>query len=388
MAPENRDVHEELHAPPRRRRSAGSRPTTRARRSSVSSGRRSLPPMAQALLDSTTLPDFGGELLQDGDPGYEDARRVFNAAIDRRPALIARCTGVADVIAALALRARARAATSRVRGGGHSVAGHAVVDGGLMIDLRPMNRVRVDPERRTAWCGGGANWGELDRETQAFGLAVTGRADGRHRRRRADARRRQRLARAQVRLHGRQPDLGRGGHRGRAAGRGERGAQPRPVLGAQGRRRQLRRRHRLRVPAARGRAARLRRDAVLPDRRGRRPAEGLPRLHGGRARRDLRRRGDPVRPARGVRARAGPRQAGAGGDRVLRGPGRGGRARVRAAARVGPALEMLGADAVRGGAGADRAGQPARAPPLLEGGPPRRARRTRRSRPSSRAHPT
>jgi len=129
--------------------------------------------MAQALFDSITLPDFGGELLRDGDPGYDDSRRVFNAAIDRRPALIARCSGVADVIAALAL-AREHGLQVSVRGGGHSVAGHAVVDGGLMIDLRPMNRVRVDPERRTAWCGGGANWGELDRETQAFGLAVTG----------------------------------------------------------------------------------------------------------------------------------------------------------------------------------------------------------------------
>jgi FAD/FMN-containing dehydrogenase len=129
--------------------------------------------MAQAVLDTATVEGFGGELLTDGDVGYDDARRVFNAAIDRKPALIARCTGVADVMAALAL-AREHGLEVSVRGGGHSVAGHAVVDGGIMIDLRPMNAVRVDPERRTAWCGGGANWGELDRETQAFGLAVTG----------------------------------------------------------------------------------------------------------------------------------------------------------------------------------------------------------------------
>ena len=129
--------------------------------------------MAQAILDSAVIEGFGGELLRDGDPGYDDARRVFNAGIDRRPAVIARCTGVADVIDALAL-AREHGLDVSVKGGGHAVAGHAVVDGGLTIDLRPMNRVRVDPERRTAWCGGGTKWGELDRETQAFGLAVTG----------------------------------------------------------------------------------------------------------------------------------------------------------------------------------------------------------------------
>jgi FAD/FMN-containing dehydrogenase len=129
--------------------------------------------MAQATLDSATIDGFGGELLRDGDDGYDEARRVFNAGIDRRPALIARCTGVADVMAALAL-AREQGLEVSVRGGGHSVAGHAIVDDGVVIDVRPMNRVRVDPERRTAWVGGGANWGELDRETQAFGLAVTG----------------------------------------------------------------------------------------------------------------------------------------------------------------------------------------------------------------------
>jgi FAD/FMN-containing dehydrogenase len=129
--------------------------------------------MAQAVLDLTALEGFGGELLRDGDPGYDEARRVFNAGIDRRPALIARCSGVADVIAALGA-ARDHGLDVSVRGGGHSVSGQAIVEDGLVIDVRPMNRVRVDPERRTAWCGGGANWGELDRETQAFGLAVTG----------------------------------------------------------------------------------------------------------------------------------------------------------------------------------------------------------------------
>ncbi|HEX3279495.1 MAG TPA: FAD-binding oxidoreductase [Thermoleophilaceae bacterium] len=129
--------------------------------------------MAQAVLDSPALEGFAGELVREGDPAYDELRRVFNAAIDRKPALIARCAGVADVMAALAC-AREHGLEVSVRGGGHSVAGHAVVDGGVMIDLRPMSQVRVDPEQRVAWCGGGANWGQLDRETQAFGLAVTG----------------------------------------------------------------------------------------------------------------------------------------------------------------------------------------------------------------------
>ncbi len=129
--------------------------------------------MTQVMTDSATLAGFRGTLLRDGDDGYDQARRVFNAAIDRRPALIAQCAGVADVQAALAV-AREQGLEVSVRGGGHSVAGHAIVDGGVVIDLRPMSQVRVDPEARTAWCGGGANWGQLDRETQRFGLAVTG----------------------------------------------------------------------------------------------------------------------------------------------------------------------------------------------------------------------
>lgn len=121
----------------------------------------------------TMLDRFGGELLDPSDPGYEQARRVFNGAVDRRPALIARCRRVDDVIAALAY-ARDRQLPVAVRAGGHGVAGHGVVDGGLVLDLRPMRRVEVDPARRRARVEGGATWAELDRATQAHGLAVTG----------------------------------------------------------------------------------------------------------------------------------------------------------------------------------------------------------------------
>ena len=114
-----------------------------------------------------------GELLAAGDDGYEDARGLFNAIIDKRPALIARCSGTADVIDAVNF-ARNNDLLVAVRGGGHGVAGNASCDGGIMIDLSQMKGVQVDPKARTARAQGGATWGDLDRETQAFGLAAPG----------------------------------------------------------------------------------------------------------------------------------------------------------------------------------------------------------------------
>jgi hypothetical protein len=116
---------------------------------------------------------LGGEVIQSGDERYEAARRVWNGMIDRRPALIIRCAGVSDVLAAVGF-ARTHDLAVAVRGGGHGIAGFGTCDGGLVIDLSPMRGVRVDPERRVARAQGGVTWGELDHETQAFGLATTG----------------------------------------------------------------------------------------------------------------------------------------------------------------------------------------------------------------------
>ena len=107
------------------------------------------------------------------DAGYDEARKVWNGAIDRRPALIARCREPADVTAALKL-ARARELPIAVRGGGHGVGGTAVCDDGLVIDLSPMKGIAVDPDRHTARAQGGVLWGELDAATQAHGLATVG----------------------------------------------------------------------------------------------------------------------------------------------------------------------------------------------------------------------
>jgi hypothetical protein len=114
---------------------------------------------------------FGGELVRPGDPPYEERRAVWNASIDRFPALIARCSGVADVIAALRF-ARRTGLIVAVRGGGHSFPGQSVCEGGIVIDLGPMKGIRIDPEGRTARAQAGVLLGELDRESQAFGLAV------------------------------------------------------------------------------------------------------------------------------------------------------------------------------------------------------------------------
>ena len=115
--------------------------------------------------------EFHGPLLEPGDPGYEEARQVWNAMIDRKPALIARCTGTADVVAAVRFARRHRLVSS-VRGGGHNIAGLAVAQGGLMIDLEFMKGVWVDPERRIARAQAGCTLADLDRETQVHGLAA------------------------------------------------------------------------------------------------------------------------------------------------------------------------------------------------------------------------
>jgi FAD/FMN-containing dehydrogenase len=114
---------------------------------------------------------FGGQLVRPGDPAYDAHRRVWNGSIDRFPALIARCSGVADVMAAARLAKEAGLLVA-VRGGGHSFPGLSTCDGGIVIDLSPMKGIRVDPEGRTARAQAGVLLGELDRETQAFGLAV------------------------------------------------------------------------------------------------------------------------------------------------------------------------------------------------------------------------
>jgi len=114
-----------------------------------------------------------GDALVPGDERYNDARTLWNVMIERRPAVIAQCTGAADVFDALAF-ARSNDLSVAVRAGGHNVAGTALCDGGLVVDLTRMKGIRVDPASRRARVEGGVIWGELDRETQVFGLATTG----------------------------------------------------------------------------------------------------------------------------------------------------------------------------------------------------------------------
>src|SRR5215471_10795102 len=114
-------------------------------------------------------PSLRGSSFCPGEPGYDATRSIPNAMIDRRPALIVRCSGAADVIDCVRF-AREQDALVSVRGGGHSVAGKSVCDGGVMIDLSAMKGIRVDPAKKTVRAEAGLTLGEFDRETQAFGL--------------------------------------------------------------------------------------------------------------------------------------------------------------------------------------------------------------------------
>ena len=114
-----------------------------------------------------------GALLEPGDGGYEQARRIHNAMIDKRPALIARCAGATDVIECVRFAQQHGIAVS-VKGTGHNVAGLALCDGGLVIDLSGMKGIRISPSARTARVEAGVTWGELNHDLQVFGLAATG----------------------------------------------------------------------------------------------------------------------------------------------------------------------------------------------------------------------
>jgi FAD/FMN-containing dehydrogenase len=130
-----------------------------------------MPGTAEAV--ALAAQSFTGQLLRPGDPAYEERRKVHNALIDKRPAAIASCRGVADIVDAISL-ARAAGLEVSVRGGGHNVAGKAAIDEGLMIDLSPMKGIHVDTAARTVRAQGGVLWKELNRETQLHGLATTG----------------------------------------------------------------------------------------------------------------------------------------------------------------------------------------------------------------------
>jgi FAD binding domain/Berberine and berberine like len=129
--------------------------------------------MSLLLPSAPSIHRFTGTLIGPEDDGYDAARRVYNAMVDRRPALIARCESISDVAAALA-HARERGMEVAVRAGGHSSPGFATSDGGLVIDLSPLKAIQVDPVRRIAWVQPGVLWSELDAATQEHGLAVTG----------------------------------------------------------------------------------------------------------------------------------------------------------------------------------------------------------------------
>jgi FAD/FMN-containing dehydrogenase len=130
-----------------------------------------MPTATEALTE--LIPSFAGRLLQPGDPQFEEARRVHNGFVDKRPGVIARCLGAADVADALGL-AKTLGLEVAIRGGGHNVGGRGTIDNGLLVDLSLMKGLHVDPKARTARAEGGTLWKEFNRASQLHGLATTG----------------------------------------------------------------------------------------------------------------------------------------------------------------------------------------------------------------------
>jgi FAD/FMN-containing dehydrogenase len=132
---------------------------------------------AESVLDDADVQrlreNVRGVVFRPSDDGYDDARKIWNGMIDRRPGVIVRCSGVADVVDAVTF-AREHDLRIAIRGGSHSAAGHAMCDDGLAIDLPGLKGVRIDGRARTAQAQGGLLWKDLDHETQALGLATTG----------------------------------------------------------------------------------------------------------------------------------------------------------------------------------------------------------------------
>ena len=193
-----------------------------------------------------------GDLILPADPGYDQARAVYNAMIDKHPAAIVRCRDAADVVACVRF-CRAHNIEIAVRGGGHNAAGLGVWDDALVIDLSLMRSTTVSPENHTVRADAGCTWADIDHATVAFGMATPSGFIASTGRGRADAGRRHRLPVPPLRPHRGQPP-----RRRRRAGRRhvrdrQRNLAPRPVLGLARRRRELRHRHLVHVPLPRHR---------------------------------------------------------------------------------------------------------------------------------------
>ena len=280
------------------------------------------------------LTGFGGRLIGPEDVDYDEARQVYNAMIDKRPALIARCKSPDDVADTVAF-ARERGLRIAIRGGGHNGAGLGTVDAGVVIDLSLLKDIEVDPKARTVRVGGGCTWGEVDSATGEHGLATPsgiisttgvggltlGGGIGH--------------LTPQVRAHDRQPARGRRRARKRRARARERRRASRPLLGAPGRRRQLRRRHVVPLPPARG-GHHLRRPDVLAGRGRRRGALRVPRVPPSRAARAERLLRLPHRAAGPAVPGGDPPAQGVRCGLVLRRVGEGRREGDGSVPRVGP----------------------------------------------------